>query len=225
MEHIWARCKTHIDELFSNVIKDGSSSNFVANYVVMFEPHKIPNEDCHEHLDYHTFSKFLRWLRDILLNYYTKTDVDALIKQKGEEIQAAIESTLEDIVREMENYVCVSALYTEKLVVGKEMRLRVLARKDGEWTDDVALAMTGVELVSKTYIGNGIDYVFTIKSTDINVEFSTTSTLSGETYKATIGEEAEVDNELTWEDKSKEYVLFAGQSVSTCSGAGVLTVS
>lgn len=80
LEKLWQMCKERIDSLIMKLVEDGKSSNLESDYILLFDSHKIPNRVGHDHMTYFDFREFLKWLRKMFDNYYTKTAVDAKLK-------------------------------------------------------------------------------------------------------------------------------------------------
>ncbi len=84
LEKLWQMCKERIDSLIMKLVEDGKSSNLESDYILLFDSHKIPNRVGHDHMTYFDFREFLKWLRKMFDNYYTKTAVDAKLKNLKE---------------------------------------------------------------------------------------------------------------------------------------------
>lgn len=172
------------------------------------------------------------WETDIINMPYEAKNITTIIAGINENIE-----NVEDRVTELEtkevnvNFLSFTDYLTRSYIVGTEYTTRLLAIENGQPTSDINITnVVGCTILSRTYIGNGFDIVFTPTAD----EFSFTASLASDSsvnvvYSSTAEEIIEAEH-LTYTDGSTAVVLHAmtlssTPSVALRSGAGEATVT
>ena len=226
LEKLFAACKQYVQNYINELIEYGKKSKLNQMLCKEFARVHLDTMPNQFHIDVALFREWLLWLDKKFTHYYTVDEVDTVIDEAKTEIK-------EDVLEEIPpaNFLSFTDYLTRYYAIGEQYTTRLLAIENGQPTSDINITnVVGCTILSRTYIGNGFDIVFTPTAD----EFSFTASLASDSsvnvvYSSTAEEIIEAEH-LTYTDGSTAVVLHAmtlssTPSVALRSGAGEATVT